>query len=226
MIQEMMSYPFMVRAVLGGAAVSLCAALLGVSLVLRRYSMIGDGLSHVSFGALSIAIALGWSPLKVSIPLVIIAAFFLLRITENGKVKSKLGPLRYRPGFHINDVAPYVSHIGQKVNGKITYMRPDTVWAMVEYCIDHDYCEEAEANGISESGKFNYIKADLDYIPKHGFYRYKTSPVMTGEWIIAGEMKVIKILSDQEVKEICDSCGSDYLPRKETINLSEFGFAA
>lgn len=47
-----------------------------------------------------------------------------------------------------------------------------------------------------------------------------------GEWIIAGEMKVIKILSDQEVKEICDSCGSDYLPRKETINLSEFGFAA
>lgn len=86
--------------------------------------------------------------------------------------------------------------------------------------------EEAEANGISESGKFNYIKADLDYIPKHGFYRYKTSPVMTGEWIIAGEMKVIKILSDQEVKEICDSCGSDYLPRKETINLSEFGFAA
>ena len=88
MIQEMMSYPFMVRAVLGGAAVSLCAALLGVSLVLRRYSMIGDGLSHVSFGALSIAIALGWSPLKVSIPLVIIAAFFLLRITENGKVKS------------------------------------------------------------------------------------------------------------------------------------------
>ena len=87
-------------------------------------------------------------------------------------------------------------------------------------------CEEAEANGISESGKFNYIKADLDYIPKHGFYRYKTSPVMTGEWIIAGEMKVIKILSDQEVKENCDSCGSDYLPRKETINLSEFGFAA
>ena len=34
------------------------------------------------------------------------------------------------------------------------------------------------------------------------------------------------VLSDQEVKEICDSCGSDYLPRKETINLSEFGFAA
>ena len=145
---------------------------------------------------------------------------------ENGKVKSKLGPLRYRPGFHINDIAPYVSHIGQKVNGKITYMRPDTVWAEVEYQIDVDYCEEAKANGISKSGKFNYIKADLDYIPEHGFYRYKTSPAMTGEWIIAGEMKVIRVLSDQEVKEICNTAGSDYLPRRETIDLSELGFAA
>lgn len=88
MILEMLSYPFVVRAILGGVMVSLCAALLGVSLVLKRYSMIGDGLSHVSFGALSVAVAIGWSPLKVSIPVVILAAFFLLRITENGKVKS------------------------------------------------------------------------------------------------------------------------------------------
>lgn len=87
-IKEMLSYPFLVRALIGGALVSLCASLLGVSLVLKRYSMIGDGLSHVSFGALSIALALGWSPLKVSIPVVVLAAFFLLRITENGKIKS------------------------------------------------------------------------------------------------------------------------------------------
>ena len=88
MISEMLSYPFLVRALVGGLMVSLCASLLGVSLVLKRYSMIGDGLSHVSFGALSIALALGWSPLKVSIPVVVLAAFFLLRITENGQVKS------------------------------------------------------------------------------------------------------------------------------------------
>lgn len=88
MICEMLSYPFVVRALVGGILVSLCCALLGVSLVLKRYSMIGDGLSHVSFGALSIAVAAGWSPLKVSIPLVVLAAFFLLRITEHGKVKS------------------------------------------------------------------------------------------------------------------------------------------
>ena len=72
-IAEMLSYPFLVRALAGGLLVSLCASLLGVSLVLRRYSMIGDGLSHVSFGALSVALAMGWSPLKVSIPVVVIA---------------------------------------------------------------------------------------------------------------------------------------------------------
>lgn len=88
MIAEMLSYPFLVRAFVGGVLVSLCASLLGVSLVLKRYSMIGDGLSHVSFGALSVALAIGWSPLKLSIPVVILAAFFLLRITENGKIKS------------------------------------------------------------------------------------------------------------------------------------------
>lgn len=88
LIGEMLSYPFLVRAMVGGILVSLCASLLGVSLVLKRYSMIGDGLSHVSFGALSFAVAFGWSPLKVSIPVVVLAAFFLLRITEHGKIKS------------------------------------------------------------------------------------------------------------------------------------------
>ncbi|MCB7320137.1 metal ABC transporter permease [Lacrimispora sp. 210928-DFI.3.58] len=87
-ISEMLSYPFLVRALTGGMLVSLCASLLGVSLVLKRYSMIGDGLSHVSFGALSIALAMGWSPLKISIPVVVLAAFFLLRITENSRIKS------------------------------------------------------------------------------------------------------------------------------------------
>ena len=58
----MLTYPFMQRALIAGTLVSLCAALLGVPLVLKRYSMIGDGLSHVSFGALAIAVALSHSP--------------------------------------------------------------------------------------------------------------------------------------------------------------------
>lgn len=87
-IIQMLSYPFMVRAFAAGILVSLCAALLGVSLVLKQYSMIGDGLSHVSYGALSIAVACGVAPLKLSIPIVVLAAFFLLRMTENGMMKS------------------------------------------------------------------------------------------------------------------------------------------
>ncbi len=88
MLSEMMSYTFLTRALIVGLLVSLCAALLGVSLVLKRYSMIGDGLSHVGFGTLAIATALGLAPLAVSIPLVVLAAFLLLRISENGKIKG------------------------------------------------------------------------------------------------------------------------------------------
>ena len=88
LLKEMLSYPFIVRALTGGLLISLCASLLGVSLVLKRYSMIGDGLSHVSFGALSVAVAFGWAPLAVSIPVVAAAAVLLLRITGNGKIKS------------------------------------------------------------------------------------------------------------------------------------------
>ena len=59
LLWEMFTYPFILRAFVVGILVALCAALLGVPLVLKRYSMIGDGLSHVSFGALAIAVALG-----------------------------------------------------------------------------------------------------------------------------------------------------------------------
>ena len=86
--QEMFSYSFMVRAIIVGSAVALCSALLGVSLVLKRYSMIGDGLSHVGFGALSIAMAMNLAPLQVAVPVVVVAAFFLLRISQNSKIKG------------------------------------------------------------------------------------------------------------------------------------------
>ena len=87
-ISEMFSFAFLVRAVVVGALVSVCAALLGVSLVLKRYSMIGNGLSNVGFGSLALATALNMAPLTVSIPVVIAAAFFLLRLSENSKIKG------------------------------------------------------------------------------------------------------------------------------------------
>lgn len=87
-LMEMFSYSFMSRALIVGIPVALCAALLGVSLVLKRYSMIGDGLSHVGFGALAIAAALNLAPLEVAIPVVVLAAFLLLRLSENSKIKG------------------------------------------------------------------------------------------------------------------------------------------
>ncbi len=87
-IFDFFSYIFIQRALLVGLLVSLCASLLGVNLVLKRYSMIGDGLSHVGFGSLAFASALNIAPLYVSIPIVTIAAIFLLRLSESGKLKG------------------------------------------------------------------------------------------------------------------------------------------
>lgn len=81
-----LSYSFLRNALIVGTLVSLCCALLGVSLVLKRYSMIGDGLSHVGFGAMSIALALNLAPLYVAIPVVIISAFLLLKINEKSRL--------------------------------------------------------------------------------------------------------------------------------------------
>jgi len=88
LLSQLFSYPFIVRAVIVGILVSLCASLLGVSLVLKRYSMIGDGLSHVGFGALAAATAMNAAPLAVSVPVVILAAFLLLRLSESSRIKG------------------------------------------------------------------------------------------------------------------------------------------
>ena len=93
-IFDLLSRPFVYRLIIVGVLVSLCAALLGVSLVLKRYSMIGDGLSHVGFGALALSAALPVGsvfykvPLLLTIPLVVIAAFLLLRLSNNSKIRG------------------------------------------------------------------------------------------------------------------------------------------
>ncbi|MDR3307830.1 MAG: metal ABC transporter permease [Coriobacteriales bacterium] len=85
---QMFTYTFLLRAVVVGLLVSLCASLLGVSLVLKRYAMIGDGLSHVGFGSLAIATALNAAPLAVAIPVTVAAAFLLLRLSESSRIKG------------------------------------------------------------------------------------------------------------------------------------------
>lgn len=87
-IVDMFSYSFMVRALIVGILVSLCSALLGTSLVLKRYSMIGDGLSHVGFAALALAYVTNLAPLTIAIPVCVLAAFILLRMNESSKIKG------------------------------------------------------------------------------------------------------------------------------------------
>ncbi|MBR6694180.1 MAG: metal ABC transporter permease [Clostridia bacterium] len=87
-IFEFLSYGFVLRALLVGVLISICAALLGTNLVLKRFSSLGDGLSHVGFGASALGVSFGVAPLYIAIPAVLLAAFFLLRLNKNGKIKG------------------------------------------------------------------------------------------------------------------------------------------
>ena len=110
---------------------------------------------------------------------------------QKGKVKSKLGPLAYRPGWHLSEI-PYAPHIGVKENGVVRYMKPDTVWAECEVYDKYDYtnCTKMTRNG-------------LDILPEDGFYWFKTNPNAYGRWLIAHKIKVNRILTDAEVEDIC-----------------------
>ena len=110
-----LGYKFIQRALVVGALVSLCASLLGVTLVLKHYSMIGDGLSHVGFGSLTVAMALGFvtadslpaflpaglrggiaalcngiaaNPMPFTLVVVLLCAFLLLRISEHSRMRG------------------------------------------------------------------------------------------------------------------------------------------
>ncbi len=85
---EMLRYDFVWRALVVGAIVSLSAASLGSILVLKRYSMIGHALSDVGFAALSMALALGWPPIAVSMPVVVGASFAIMGISQNKRISG------------------------------------------------------------------------------------------------------------------------------------------
>lgn len=83
---EYLSYPFVRNALVAGVLISLCAALLGVPLVLRRLSFIGDGLSHVAFGAMAVAGVMNFADtMALSLPVTIAAALVLMRSGRGAK---------------------------------------------------------------------------------------------------------------------------------------------
>lgn len=137
-------------------------------------------------------------------------------ITASGKVKSKLGELAMRPGWHGSDY-PVATHIGGKLNkSKKPVYRPDNqVWCEVEFGDDVNWQDEVQKRAKrNKKGKIIAKTACLiDRVPDGGYYRFKTNPNMFGNWMIAGEMKVNKILTDDEVLAINKKTGFFDLPR-------------
>jgi zinc transport system permease protein len=85
---EALQTNFILKAILVGVLVAISSSLLGVFLVLKKYSMIGDGLAHVSFGAIAIAVFLGLTPLYVSIPLVTASSILILKLNEKAGING------------------------------------------------------------------------------------------------------------------------------------------
>lgn len=88
-LQYYLSFPFTRYAIIVGVMIALCSSLLGVTLVLKRYSFIGDGLSHVAFGAMAIASVLKLADASVlTLPVTIITAILLLKSGQNARIKG------------------------------------------------------------------------------------------------------------------------------------------
>lgn len=110
-------------------------------------------------------------------------------LADEAHVKSKLGPLSLRPGFHSTEV-PFTDWIGKKVGDKLV-QRKDTVWC------------ECEVEGKEESVVGRY---GLRTIPCDWYY-YKTKPNQPFPWVISNRIKIRRILSYEEVQNICAANG-------------------
>lgn len=122
-----------------------------------------------------------------------------------------------RPGWHAGD-SPIAPHIGGKTKGatKPDYRPDNHVWAEVEMPADKDWQTEADSRArISKKGEPVASTAHIvDEIPFDGYYRYKTNSNMVGNWMISGQVKVIRVLSDKEVSNINKAAGVKDLPRR------------
>ena len=161
------------------------------------------------------------------------------------QVKSKIGPLSFRPGWHAGDY-PVALHIGEgkaprfdvesgKIKKMPTHRRANEVWAEVDMANDKPWQEIANERAKrykssnprtgAVKGEINPVTAAItDQIPEDGFYRYKTNPNMLGNWLIGGSMKVNRLLSDDEIRAINESLGVNDLPRRESFDWKKYGF--
>jgi len=142
--------------------------------------------------------------------------------TGRPQVKSTgSGNLAYRPGWHLGDV-PRAKQFDRlnKETGEYEFPK-DFVWAECDYAMDVDYQKDADARGYErtkiddegnvvtyKSDKYQHSLAGLNRLPSKGYYRYRTNPNPdTVPWVITGQMKVNRLLSDAEVNDILKSKG-------------------
>jgi zinc transport system permease protein len=85
-ISDFLHYEFILRALITGSFIALACSLLGVLLVLRRFSLIGDGLAHVAFGSVAVGLLLKQHPVYISIPIVMLSSLGILKLTEKAKL--------------------------------------------------------------------------------------------------------------------------------------------
>ena len=134
------------------------------------------------------------------------------KVKAGGKgTQGGSGTLAYRPGWHLGEI-PYAiqfNRINPETGRKELFPR-DFVWAEVEYAADRDWQKEADAEGMTEDGKYRHSYAGLKQVPEDGFYRYRTNPnPETDTWIITGAMKVNKVLTDEEVDNLVRAAGRE-----------------
>ncbi len=136
-------------------------------------------------------------------------------LPKGSKAKS-IRAVAARPGWHAGDT-PTAKHIGPevKIDGKKYKIRGDNqVWAEVEMPDDIDWQAIANSRAImKKDGTPNVKTAHItDELPFDGHYRYKTNANMEGEWLISGDMKVVRELDKDEVKKINKAAGREDLP--------------
>lgn len=132
--------------------------------------------------------------------------------TKNGKVKSKLGELAYRPGWHLTEI-PFADHIGKKQPDGTLHQAKNTVWCEVEYDAMKDYTPYAKMQSTNKRDQC------LKYVPENGFYWYTTNPNAKVNWLISGGITVKRILTDKEVAALCRSHGVEPQPVEKRIDM-------
>ena len=151
--------------------------------------------------------------------------------SKTGRPKVKAvsgGTLAFRPGWHISD-CPRAKQFDRlnKETGEKEFPK-DFVWGICEYSMDKNYQEEADRRGyertkiddkgnvfITKSKKYQHSLAGLPFVPLNGYYRYRTNPLPdTVPWVICGSMKIVRLLSDDEVNEILREMGMKEIHRQ------------